>query len=183
MQRLKLMRTMEMKTKLWITATMLAAFLYSTTASAEFVIGVKGGAVDNDSDGSDAGLNGSIQLAFDIFDIGIADIALEGEYSTSLTDAEIDVGPATLDTSLDTTGLYASLRTAGPVYVIARVGYAKTDIEIDGVGSDDDTGVATGLGVGFSMGLRMEIEYTKYTPEFDSLGDVDIEYLTLGFAF
>jgi hypothetical protein len=39
------------------------------------------------------------------------------------------------------------------------------------------------LGVGFSMGVRMEIEYTKYEPEFDTLGDAEIEYLTLGFAF
>jgi hypothetical protein len=182
MQRLKLTRIKEMKTKLWITATMLVASLYSTMASAEFVIGVKGGTVDYDAPhaSTDAGLNGSIQAAFDIFDIGIADIALEGEYSTSLTDAEI----ANQDTSLNTTGLYASLRTAGPVYVIARVGYAKTKIEIDGVGSDDDTGVATGLGVGFSLGLRMELEYTKYTHEFeDPFGDVDIKYLTLGFAF
>lgn len=171
-----------MKTKLWITATMLAASLYAATASAEMVIGVKGGAVDYDVEGSDPGVNGSIQLAFDIFDIGIADIALEGEYSTSLTDGEIDLGPATVDTSLESTALYASLRTAGPIYVIARVGYAKTEVEVEGF-SEDDSGVATGVGVGFSMGLRMEIEYTKYTPEFDALGDVDIEYLTLGFAF
>jgi hypothetical protein len=182
MQQLKLMRIKEMKTKLWITATMLAASLYSTMASAEFVIGVKGGAVDYDVDGSDAGLNASLQAAFDIFDIGIADIALEGEYSTSLTDAEINVGLGNLDTSLTTTGLYTSLRTAGPVYVIARVGYAKTKIETDTF-SDDDSGVSTGLGVGFSVGLRMEFEYTKYKHEFDTAGDVDIKYLTLGFAF
>jgi hypothetical protein len=177
------MRIKEMKTRLWTVATMLAASLYTTAASAEFVIGVKGGTVDYDVAGSDPGLNGSIQLAFDIFDLGIADIALEGEYSTSLTDAEIDVGPGTLDTSLETTALYASLRTAGPIYLIARVGYAKTEIEVEGFTSDD-TGVATGVGVGFSMGLRMEIEYTRYKPEFDApLGKVDIEYLTLGFAF
>lgn len=173
---------MEMKTIIRMTALALAASLYAATASAEIAIGVKGGAVDYDVAGSDPGLNGSIQLAFDIFDIGVADIALEGEYSTSLTDAEIDFGPATLDTSLESTALYASLRTAGPIYVIARVGYAKTEVEVEGV-SEDDSGVATGIGVGFSMGLRMEIEYTKYSPEFDTFGDVDIEYLTLGFAF
>lgn len=171
-----------MKTKLWMTATVLAASLYAATASAEIVIGVKGGAVDYDVEGSDPGVNGSIQLAFDILDIGIADIALEGEYSTSLTDGEIDLGLATVDTSLESTALYASLRTAGPIYVIARVGYAKTEVEAGGF-SEDDSGVATGVGVGFSMGLRMEIEYTKYTPEFDTFGDVDVEYLTLGFAF
>jgi outer membrane immunogenic protein len=175
------MRIKEMKTKLWLAVMMLAS-LYTTTAAAEMAIGVKGGKIDYDVEGTDPGLNGSLQLAFDIFDLGLADIAIEGEYSTSLTDGEIDFGPATLDTSFESMAVYASLRTAGPVYVIARVGYANTEVEVEGF-SEDDTGIATGLGVGFSMGLRMEIEYTKYEPEFDTLGDFDVEYLTLGFAF
>jgi hypothetical protein len=175
------MRIKEMKTKLWLAVMMLAS-LYTTTAAAEMAIGVKGGKIDYDVAGTEPGLNGSLQLAVDIFDIGIADIAVEGEYSTSLTDGEFDIGPATFDTSFQSTGLYAALRTAGPIYVIARVGYVNTEVEVEGF-SEDDTGMATGLGVGFSMGLRMEIEYTKYEPEFDTLGGIDVEYLTLGFAF
>jgi hypothetical protein len=172
------MRIKEMKTKIWIAATMLAASLYTTTASAEFVIGVKGGTVDFDITGSDPALNGSIQLAFDILDIGIADIALEAEYSTSLTDGEIDMGLlGAQDASFESTALYTSLRTAGPIYVIARIGYAKAEIETD-FGSIDDEGISKGVGVGFSMGLRMELEYTSYEIE-----DLDIKYLTLGFAF
>lgn len=171
-----------MKTKIWMSAVLLAASLYAAAASAEVVIGAKIGAVDYDVAGSDPGVNGSIQLAFDIFDIGVADIALEGEYSTSLADAETDTGLGTVDTSLESTALYASLRTAGPIYVIARIGYAKTEIDIEGLSADDE-GVAKGVGVGFSMGLRMEIEYTQYEPEFDGIGDVQIDYLTLGFAF
>ncbi|HEX5055542.1 MAG TPA: outer membrane beta-barrel protein [Gammaproteobacteria bacterium] len=181
-----------MKTRLWIVATTLAASLYSAAASAEMVIGVKGGAVDYDADwigSTEPGLNGSLQLAFDIFDLGFADIAVEGEYSTTLTEAEIDLVNSiipTLDASLDTTALYLSLRTAGPVYVIARVGYAKSDLKLEndfGSISDDDTAASTGIGVGFSMGVRMEIEYTQYKPEFDTFGDTDIKYLTLGFGF
>lgn len=172
-----------MKTKLWIAATTLTACLYATTASAEMVIGVKGGTVDFDVAGSDPALNGSIQLAFDILDIGIADIAIEGEYSTTLTEGEIDAPlVGAVDTSFESTALYASLRTLGPVYVIARIGYAKSEIEIEDFSADDE-GVAKGVGVGFSMGLRMEIEYTRYEPEFDLLGEVQIDYLTLGFGF
>lgn len=168
-----------MKTKIWMAATLLAASLYTTAASAEIVIGAKAGTVDFDTEGSDPALNGSIQLAFDIFDIGIADIALEGEYSTSLTEGEIDLGIlGAQDVSFESTALYLALRTAGPVYVIARAGYASTEIEFENGGTADDDGVATGLGVGFSMGLRMEIEYTNYEIE-----DLDINYLTLGFAF
>lgn len=163
-----------MKTKFWMAATMLAASLYTTAASAEMVIGVKAGTVDYDVEDSDPGLNGSVQLAFDIFDIGIADIAVEGELSTSLNDGEIGGS----DVSFQSAGLYTSLRTAGPVYVIARVGYVSSEIEFENGATVDDDGVATGLGVGFSLGLRMELEYTTYEIE-----DSDINYLTLGFAF
>jgi hypothetical protein len=154
------------------------ASLYTTTAAAEMVIGVKGGTVDYDISGSDPGLNGSVQLAFDIFDIGIADIAVEGELSTSLADGELPSGLADPEVSFQSTGLYASLRTVGPVYVIARVGAVKAEIEFSNGGTADDSGTATGLGVGFSAGLRMELELTNYEIE-----DLEINYLTLGFGF
>jgi hypothetical protein len=171
------MRIKEMKTKLWLAVMMLAS-LYTTTAAAEMVIGVKGGKVDYDISGSDPGLNGSVQLAFDIFDIGIADIAVEGEISKTLVDGEI---PGDEDLSFESAGLYLSLRTLGPIYVIARVGQAKTEVESSTGESVEDTNTSTGVGVGFSMGARLELEYTKYKVEDDI--DLDIEYLTLGFGF
>jgi outer membrane immunogenic protein len=173
-----------MKTKFWLAAAMLAASLYTTAASAEMVVGFKGGAVDYDRAGSDPSINGSLQLAFDIFDIGVADFAIEGEHSRSFTDGELDFGFGNADTSLETTALYLAMRTAGPVYLIARVGMARMDLEFEGVGTIDDDGIASGLGLGFSAGLRMEIEYTQYEAELGSgLGDLDIKYLTLGFGF
>jgi hypothetical protein len=183
------MRIKEMKTKFWIAAIMLAASLYTTAASAEMVIGVKAGAVDYPDIDSDPGLNGSVQLAFDVLDLGFADIAVEGELSETLTEAEFHFGSANVDASLQTAGVYAALRTAGPVYVIARIGYAKTDIEFEAGGlstSTDDEGVAKGIGIGFSMGIRMEIEYTQYEHEIDfpgTSGKGEIDYLTLGFGF
>ncbi len=168
-----------MKTKFWMAATALAACLYATAASAEMVIGVKAGTADFDVEGSDPALNASLQLAFDIFDIGIADIAVEGEYSTTLSNGEIEMGLLGVqELSFQSTGLYLSLRTAGPVYVIARAGYAKNEIEFENGGTVDDEGTATGVGLGFSMGLRTELEYTRHKIE-----DLDINYLTLGFAF
>src|SRR5688572_14210255 len=126
-----------MKSKLWTMVIVLAACFYATAASAEMVIGVKAGSLKNEFAGSDPSLNGSIQLAFDIFDIGIADIAVEGEYSTTLTEGEIDLGVGVLDTSFESTGLYAALRTVGPIYAIVRAGFAKTEIDVNGATADD----------------------------------------------
>jgi hypothetical protein len=169
-----------MNRKFWMAAAALMASLYTAAASAEIVIGVKGGTADFDVAGSDPAVNASVQLAFDIFDIGIADIAVEGEYSTSLSEGEIDLGDVVgvQELSFESTGLYLSLRTVGPVYVIVRAGYAKNEIEFENGGTVDDSGTSTGVGVGLSMGLRTEVEYTTHKIE-----DLDINYLTLGFAF
>ncbi|HEX7027050.1 MAG TPA: hypothetical protein VF268_07395, partial [Gammaproteobacteria bacterium] len=163
-----------MNKKLWLTIPVLLGAVYAGSASAELLIGAKAGAVDYDIGGSDPGVNGSFRLGFEVFDLVAADIAVEAEVSTSLTDGEI--GGA--DASLDTTGVYASLITAGPVYFIGRVGYVDAEVDIGGT-TFDDSGTSMGAGIGISTaGLRWEIEYTTFEVE-----NVDINYITLGLSF
>lgn len=163
-----------MNKKLWLTIPVLLGTVYAGSASAELLIGAKAGVVDYDIAGSDPGVNGSFKLGFEIFDLVAADIAIEAEVSTSLTDGEIFGA----DASLDTRGIYASLITAGPVYFIGRLGYVDAEVDIGGV-SFDDSGSSMSAGVGFSTaGLRWEIEYTTFEVE-----DTDINYITLGLSF
>lgn len=167
-----------MNKKLWLTIPVLLGAVYTGSASAELLIGAKAGLVDYDVSGSDPGVNGSVQLGYEFLDLGVADIAIEGELSTSLADGEI----FGTDVSLDTLGVFASLRTAGPVYVIGRVGMVDAEVEGGGI-SIDDTNTSMGVGIGFSTaGLRWEIEYTTYEIE-TSLTDIDIDYITLGLSF
>lgn len=148
--------------------------VYAGSASAELLIGAKAGLVDYDVSGSDPGVNGSVKLGYEVFDLIAADIAVEAELSTSLTDGEI-LGA---DASLDTMGVYASLTTAGPVYFIGRVGYVDAEVDIGGT-SFDDSGTSMGVGIGISTaGLRWEIEYTTFEVE-----DTDVNYITLGLSF
>lgn len=159
-----------MNQKLWLTIPVLCSAVYAGSASAELLIGAKVGLVDYDTSSSDPAVNGSFQLGYEILDLVAADIAIEGEISTSLVDGEI----GTADAGFESTGVYASLRTAGPVYFIGRIGFV--DAEIEGF---DDSDTSMGVGVGFStMGLRWEVEYTTY--EIETL---DVNYITLGLAF
>lgn len=167
-----------MNKKLWLIPVLFGA-VYAGSASAELLIGAKAGVVDYDVSGSDPGVNGSVKLGYEIFDLIAADVAVEAELSTSLTDGEI-LGT---DASLDTMGVYASLTTAGPIYFIGRVGMVNAEIEGGGV-SFDDTNTSLGAGIGFSTaGLRWEIEYTTYKMENTPIGNVDINYVTLGLSF
>jgi hypothetical protein len=164
------MESVTMNKKLWLMIPVLFGAVYASSASAELLIGAKAGLVDYDVSGSDPGVNGSVQLGYEILNLIAADIAIEGELTTSLADGEI-IGQ---DVGFESTGVYASLRTAGPVYFIGRVGYADTEIE-----NVDDSGTSMGVGVGFStLGLRWEVEYTTY-----EVKDVDVDYITLGLSF
>lgn len=163
-----------MNKKLWLMIPVLFGAVYAGSASAELLIGAKAGLVDYDVSGSDPGVNGSVKLGYEVFDLIAADIAVEAELSTSLTDGEI-LGA---DASLDTMGVYASLTTAGPVYFIGRVGYVDAEVDIGGT-SFDDSGTSMGVGIGISTaGLRWEIEYTTFEVE-----DTDVNYITLGLSF
>lgn len=163
-----------MNKKLWLTVPVLLGAVYSGSASAELLIGAKAGVVDYDIAGSDPGVNGSVQLGYEIFDLIAADIAIEAELSTSLADGEV----LNADASLETLGVYASLRTAGPVYFIGRIGQVDAEVDAGGV-TFDDSNISMGAGIGFSTaGLRWEVEYTTYEVE-----NTDINYITLGLSF
>lgn len=165
------MESVTMNKKRWLTIPVLLGAVYASSASAELLIGAKAGLLDYDVSGSDPGVNGSVQLGYEVLDLVAADIAIEGELSTSLVDGET---PGGADVSFESKAIYASLRTAGPVYFIGRVGFADAEIE-----DTSDSDVSTGIGIGFStLGLRWEVEYTTY-----KVKDVDVDYITLGLSF
>ncbi|HEX7026262.1 MAG TPA: hypothetical protein VF268_03405, partial [Gammaproteobacteria bacterium] len=63
-----------MNKKLWLTIPVLLGAVYAGSASAELLVGAKAGVVDYDISGSDPGVNGSVKLGFEVFDLIAADI-------------------------------------------------------------------------------------------------------------
>lgn len=150
---------------------LLIAGIYTPYAAAgEWLVGAKAGVVDIDFSAADAGVGGSFMLGKEVIDLVAADIAIEGELTESLSDPEI----GNSEISFSSKALYASLRTAGPIYVIGKLGVASAEFE-----NTDDTGSSLGVGVGFSLGgLRWEVEYTTFEVE-----NTDVNYITLGLSF
>lgn len=148
-----------------------SCYLFAPSASAEFLLGVKAGLVDYDLSNPDPGVNGSVLLGYEVLNLGLADIAIEGEISRSIVDGEVSNN----DISFQSSGVFASLRTAGPVYFIGRIGYVDAELDLQ---NSDDKGTAMGIGIGFSTGIRWEIELTTYEVE-----NTDVEYLTFGISF
>ena len=142
--------------------------------ASEIVIGAKAGVVNIDAKGVDPATIGSVQLGYEFLDLAVVDVATELELARSISDGESDAG----DYSYSSKALYLSARTLGPIYVIGRAGIIDVEVDFDNAGKSDDNGVAYGVGVGFSTGIRVEIEVTRY--EFDSS---DTTTVTLGLHF
>jgi hypothetical protein len=159
-----------MKNKYLMIVCLLMGTFSSASSAGELLIGAKVGLVDFDAPASDPAINGSVMIGKEIWDIGAADIGFEGEFTLSVIDGEI----GTTDADFQSIGAYAFLRTAGPVYFIARMGMTNSEVN-----NTDDTDTSMGLGVGFSTGgLRWEVEYTQY--EIETL---DVDMISLGLLF
>ena len=159
-----------------------AALIPTTSMANELIVGAKAGIHSVDNKRFDPAPMLSAQLSYEFLDVVAADFALEIEAGRTTSDGEIknNLGQKS-DFSATTAGLYLSARTTGPVYAIGRIGVAKTKIDFDPASAQkdiDDNGIAVGAGIGFSTGIRTELELTSY--------EVDQEqayYLSLGVAF
>lgn len=158
----------------------LAAASLPLSAQAEVIIGAKAGISKVDVSGFDPAPMVSAQLAYEFLDLAAVDFALELEAGKSASDGEQTIGNAKEDFSVSNYGLFVSARSIGPIYAIGRIGVAKTELNYDNpaVQDIDDSGVAVGAGVGFSLGVRTEVEVTRYEIEQEQA-----YYVSLGMAF
>ena len=166
----------------------LAAFALPMSAqSEELIVGVKAGVYKPDVSTFDPTPVISAQLSYEFLDLVAADIAVELEAGTSVQDGDIDNNVANVKSeySIQNIGLYISARSAGPIYAIGRIGIARSEAEVTNTGTfaapsskTSDTGISYGAGVGFSTGLRTEIELTA----FNNDSETNL-YASLGFAF
>lgn len=142
-----------------------AGALLATPAQADSDWRVKAGMLSLDGDSSSA-TNAGLVYAMDFAGI----IGAEFDVTTSIADGEVGA----VDYSVLQGGAYATLTTPGPIYFKAKAGLVYNDFDIAGA-SDNDTGEAFGLGVGFTF---VEIEYTRST-----FNDVDVDFISASFGF
>lgn len=105
-------------------------------------------------------------------------IAVEYEYTTTSTNARVAGLRGNAD--LDTHALYAAFRFGETLYLKARAGVLREEVDIKIAGmkfSENDTGFSGGFGLGYRFGRNafVEVEYT--------IIEKDIDYLSIGAAF
>lgn len=140
-------------------------------------VSITTGRADADASGYDPATVASIRIGTEVLDVGAAEFDVGVEAAKDIEPGETADGE---DWGFQSLGAYVSGRTAGPLYLIGRLGVARQEVEIGG-----DTSKATqrsaGLGVGASVGvLNLELMATQYNSQ-DELDD--ITWLSAGIRF
>jgi hypothetical protein len=163
--------------------TLVAGSLLSVSAQAAVgngqpYVGVKVGQFLVDADGFDDATAYGVYGGYN-FD---SNFGVEVEYLGS-SDADVRVRGVDLEYDVKTYGIYGTYRYAFPntaLYAKGKLGIAKNEINASVLGiniSEDDTGIAAGLGLGYLVNpdFDMEAEYAVI--------DSDINLLTVGAKF
>ncbi|HEX9812608.1 MAG TPA: outer membrane beta-barrel protein [Burkholderiales bacterium] len=137
--------------------------------------GLRIGSVAADFAGFGKATNLGIVLGDDLSRDQDGALALETEFTTTLSDGSV-AGGGKWDA--DTIAAYAAYRTAGSAFVKAKLGFLHQDIDRSGGPVNaDDSGIAYGAGVGVRLSGKatLEVEYTRMSSD---LGFLSLAYLT-----
>jgi len=117
-------------------------------------------------------------------------MAMEFEYTKTVSAAKEQFLGIDTTVSADTIGLFLVYRTLGSFYLKGRLGYTWVDQEINPIDTDTVYGLAGGIGAGieFSDTFAMEAEYTLYPKadefnNFGAAGDLSTDMISLNLVF
>lgn len=136
--------------------------------------GLKAGMMDVDASGFDEAANAALFGGYTLHQDATGQLALEGEYSQSISDGDAPGG----GWDIKTFAVYGAYRTAGPAYLKAKAGYLREDVNVSGPAGDvggTDSGFSFGAGGGFRIGKKaaFEIEYTVI--------EDDVNFFSIGY--
>lgn len=139
-------------------------------ADSKFYIGAKGGSMSTSLTGLGSATNLGVLLGYKMNKT----FALEGEFTTTTSDGSVN---GFGNWSVDTYSVYAAGRWGDKAYLKGKIGILSEDISISGgfvSGGGSDTGLSLGIGAGYSISdkINIEVEYT--------LIEEDIDFISLG---
>lgn len=162
--------------KMAAAGALMAGMAVAPAAMADLYFGVNAGPMMIDGASYDDPVNAGVLIGKE-WGVVAGDIGVQAEFTTTINEGTY-VGfpyPYVHDVSISTQAVYGAFRTAGPVYLIAKAGVLREEVEV-GPFSEDDTGLAGGVGIGFSLGVaQIELEYTQI--------EQDVGYASLGVRF
>ncbi len=158
----------------------LCAAVAAPTAFADsgWYVGAKGGLMIHEGSAFDSAFNGGIVVGLQ-GPVKNGTIGLEGEFTASLMDGDINRNNNNASWDVDTIGLFGVFRSQGAPYIKAKLGVVDAD-DTHRVGffsqTYSDSNIAFGIGIGSPQRLgNVELEFTVINE--------DINFLSLGLNF
>ena len=144
--------------------------LITSSLQAGTLIGIKSGTLPVSGAISDPH-NTTLLIGYEM-GIGLGDIGIEGEFSRTGSSGRMANGDPV---EVETNAVYATYRSPGAYYLLAKGGMISGEITIGGQ-VRDDFNASYGVGFGISSGrIKIEWEYTRL--------DSDIDYVSIGVRF
>jgi outer membrane immunogenic protein len=141
--------------------------------------GIKAGAMIADVGGFDKANNLGLSLGYDVYRDVSGAFSLEGEYTRTFSKGDVNIGGAHGDWKIETLAGYGAYRTAGDLYLKAKIGYLRENATVSGVDntsiSGRDSGFSYGAGFGFRFNKKAGVEF-EYT-----IIESDINFASVGY--
>jgi hypothetical protein len=144
---------------------------------------LKAGIMDPDISSFDNAINAGVAVGYDVYADRMGRWSVEGEFTTTLSDGEIDGGGEWDAETLAVFGTYRGpMLDPGDFYFKGKVGFLRQDIKRQGGGptitipNADESGAAFGIGAGWRMDRTSAIEL-EYTLASDELNFFSVGYL------
>ena len=171
-----------MRKQLCVATALVILFLVASPLAAanQFYVGFKGGLMKPDAGGYDDAVNGAVLLGFEFLDLDVGSIAIEGEYTDTVSEGDATFGGIHGEWEIETYAIYGVFRTRGTLFFKGKIGYLHEDVSST-VGGFGATGSDSGLSLGIGAGLRIgnhgsiELEYT--------IIEEDVDYLSVGLNY
>lgn len=145
-----------------------------------FYLGASTGIVDADVSGFDDAVNAGIIAGYDVYTRDIIAVSLEAEFTTTISDGDVEIQGYEGDWNIDTQAAYIAFRMGQRAYLKVRYGVVHNDVTVKVAGykgSDSDTSGSWGGAIGWMLTDHwgMQVDGT--------LLDSDVNYWNLGVKY
>jgi len=119
-----------MRKQLCVATAFVILFVVASPLAAanQFYVGIKGGIMKPDAGGYDDAVNGAVLLGFEFLDLDVGSIAIEGEYTETISEGDATFRGIRGEWDIETYAIYGVFRTRGTLFFKGKIGYLHEDV-------------------------------------------------------
>lgn len=153
---------------------------YSSAKAAGFYLGASTGIMDANIGGFDEAVNAGVLAGYDVYTKEIFAVSLEAEFTTTVSDGDVEFRGSRGDWDIDTQAAYIAARLGLRAYLKVRYGVVRNDVSVKVAGfnsNESDTSGSWGGALGWMFTDHWGVQADG------TLVDSDVTYWNLGVKY